>query len=283
LPSVRPRAVLQPFFHVLSRIPARYWLGLTATPERRNGLEDLIYHQLGSHHVTIESTGAGQLPTDGSDLLTPQPVLRLHPTGFRYTGDADPSAPGGMAEIYRTLIADEDRLDQIVHDILRAAEAGANILVLTTWVDHLNAIAERARAAGKNRHGFERGYQSPRTPPDRRGTRQPGSRFRAAVDRRHKLVHARGLRLPRTRHPFPGRSDHLQEPTGPVHRANHPPLPIEDHRNCARLLRRTHPRHRLIAEKARPGLPQDGVPRPTLTSVTTRSWGLSVRPIFFAL
>ena len=149
MPSVRPRAVLQPFFHVLSRIPARYWLGLTATPERRDGLEDLIYHQLGSHHVTIESTGAGQLPTDGSDLLTPQPVLRLHPTGFRYTGDADPSAPGGMAEIYRTLIADEDRLDQIVHDILRAAEAGANILVLTTWVDHLNAIAERARAAGK--------------------------------------------------------------------------------------------------------------------------------------
>ncbi len=137
------------FFHVLSRIPARYWLGLTATPERRDGLEDLIYHQLGSRHVTIESTGAGQLPTDGSDLLTPQPVLRLHPTEFRYTGDADPSAPGGMAEIYRTLIADEDRLDQIVHDVLRAAEAGANILVLTTWVDHLNAIAERVRAAGK--------------------------------------------------------------------------------------------------------------------------------------
>lgn len=137
------------FFHVLSRIPARYWLGLTATPERRDGLEGLIYHQLGSHHVTIESTGPGQLPTDGSDLLTPQPVLRLHPTGFRYTGDADPSAPGGMAEIYRTLIADEDRLDQIVDDVLRAAETGANILVLTTWVDHLNAIAERVRAAGK--------------------------------------------------------------------------------------------------------------------------------------
>ena len=37
------------FFHVLNRIPARYWLGLTATPERRDGLEDLIYHQLGSH------------------------------------------------------------------------------------------------------------------------------------------------------------------------------------------------------------------------------------------
>jgi superfamily II DNA or RNA helicase len=137
------------FFSVLGRIPARYWLGLTATPERRDGLEDLIYHQLGSHHVAIDHPGAGQLPVDGSDLLTPHPVLHVHPTGFRYSGDADPSAPGGMAEIYRTLVADPDRLNQIVDDIVAAAESGANILVLTTWVEHLNAIAERLRAAGK--------------------------------------------------------------------------------------------------------------------------------------
>jgi hypothetical protein len=63
------------FFHVLSRIPARYWLGLTATPERRDGLEDLVYHQLGSHHVTLESPGAGQLPTDDSDLISPTPFF----------------------------------------------------------------------------------------------------------------------------------------------------------------------------------------------------------------
>ena len=106
------------FFHVLNRIPARYWLGLTATPERRDGLEDLIYHQLGSHHVTLEGPAAGQLPSADTDLLAPHPVLHLHPTQFRYTGDADPSAPGGMAEIYRALIADEARLDQIIADVL---------------------------------------------------------------------------------------------------------------------------------------------------------------------
>ena len=54
-----------------------------------------------------------------------------------------------MAEIYRALIADEQRLDQIVQDILAAANGGANVLVLTTWVDHLSAIAYRLRAAGK--------------------------------------------------------------------------------------------------------------------------------------
>lgn len=136
------------FFHVINRIPAKYWLGLTATPERRDGLEDLIYHQLGSHHVTFEGPTAGQLPSADTDLLAPHPVLHLHPTQFRYAGQADPSAPGGMAEIYRALIADEARLEQIITDVLAAHATGANILVLTTWIDHLNAIAARLRAAG---------------------------------------------------------------------------------------------------------------------------------------
>ncbi|WP_264025401.1 DEAD/DEAH box helicase [Mycolicibacterium pyrenivorans] len=137
------------FFGVLSRIAARYWLGLTATPERRDGLEDLIYHQLGPHQVIIEPPTSGQLPVDDAALMTPHPVLHLHPTEFLYDGDADPTAPGGMAEIYRALVADHARLDQIVADVLTAAETGANILVLTTWLDHLNAIADRLRAAGK--------------------------------------------------------------------------------------------------------------------------------------
>jgi superfamily II DNA or RNA helicase len=137
------------FFGALSRIAARYWLGLTATPERRDGLEDLIYHQLGSHHLSIDQPATGQLPIDGSELMTPHPVLYLHPTEFQYSGDADPAAPGGMAEIYRTLIADQSRLDQIIADVSAASTTGANILVLTTWVDHLNAITERLGVAGK--------------------------------------------------------------------------------------------------------------------------------------
>jgi microcystin degradation protein MlrC len=47
------------------------------------------------------------------------------------------------------LVADEARLDQIVGDVLVASEARANILVLTTWVSHLNAITERLQSAGK--------------------------------------------------------------------------------------------------------------------------------------
>jgi superfamily II DNA or RNA helicase len=136
------------FFGVLNRIAAQYWLGLTATPERRDGLEDLIYHQLGPHHVVLDAPAAGQLPAAGMDSPAPHPVLHLHPTRFRYTGDADPTAPGAIAEIYRALVADQDRLEQIVTDVLRAHQSGANILVLTTWIAHLQAITQRVSAAG---------------------------------------------------------------------------------------------------------------------------------------
>ncbi|WP_405135596.1 TOTE conflict system archaeo-eukaryotic primase domain-containing protein [Nocardia sp. NBC_01388] len=135
------------FTDVLNQIPARYWLGLTATPYRRDQLDDLIYHQLGSRTHTIEAPTAGHLPTNG-DTPSPHRVLHVHPTRFEYVGDADPSQPGGIAEIYRALVADEDRLKQIVADVLDAHRAGANILILTTWVDHVNALAQHLVAAG---------------------------------------------------------------------------------------------------------------------------------------
>jgi superfamily II DNA or RNA helicase len=136
------------FFGVLNCIASRYWLGLTATPERRDGLEDLIYHQLGSHHVTLDAPAAGQLPAAAADMPAPHPILHVHLTRFRYTGDADPGAPGGIAEIYRALVADQDRLDQVVADVLTAHRSGANILVLTTWIGHLEQITRRLGEAG---------------------------------------------------------------------------------------------------------------------------------------
>ncbi|MQY20540.1 TOTE conflict system archaeo-eukaryotic primase domain-containing protein [Nocardia macrotermitis] len=135
------------FTDVLNQIPARYWLGLTATPYRRDQLDDLIYHQLGSHTHTIDAPAAGHLPAN-SDAPAPHRVLHVHPTRFEYDGDAAPSQPGGIAEIYRALVADKDRLKQIVTDVLDAHRTGANILVLTTWVDHVDALTEHLTAAG---------------------------------------------------------------------------------------------------------------------------------------
>jgi hypothetical protein len=48
----------------------------------------------------------------------------VHPTSFCYTGDADPSAPGGIAAVYRDLVADEARTRQVADDVTEALQRG---------------------------------------------------------------------------------------------------------------------------------------------------------------
>jgi hypothetical protein len=81
------------FEHAVKQTPARRWLGLTATPYRRDKLDDLIAMQVGPVRHTIALPGG----TAGQDTLPgtgrPDPMLYVHPTACRYDGDADPSAP----------------------------------------------------------------------------------------------------------------------------------------------------------------------------------------------
>lgn len=78
----------------------------------------------------------------------PAPVPRVHPTTFCYTGDADPSAPGGIAAIYRDLAADDTRTAQVTADICRALNRGRHCLVLTQRTAHLERLVAALRDAG---------------------------------------------------------------------------------------------------------------------------------------
>jgi superfamily II DNA or RNA helicase len=82
--------------------------------------------------------------------LAPLPVrvLRVHPTRFCYTGDADPSAPGGIAAIYKDLAADDIRTSQVAADVAEALARGRHCLVLTQWTAHLDKIARALRDNG---------------------------------------------------------------------------------------------------------------------------------------
>ncbi len=106
------------FEHAVRQIPARRWLGLTATPYRRDQLDDLIALQLGPVRHTMTQAPSGTLSPRPQAASPPAPVLRVHPTASRYTGDADPSAPGGIAAIYRDLAADQACNRQITTDVL---------------------------------------------------------------------------------------------------------------------------------------------------------------------
>jgi hypothetical protein len=119
------------FEHAVTQIPARRWLGLTATPYRRDKLDDLIALQVGPvrHTIAFPRAIAGQDTLLGTGR--PSPVLHVHPTAYRYDGDADPSRPGGMTAIYRHLAADEQRTRQVIADVLAALGKDRNCLVLT--------------------------------------------------------------------------------------------------------------------------------------------------------
>ena len=80
--------------------------------------------------------------------LRPRPVLHVHQTGFCYTGDVDPSAPGGIATVYRALVADQARTAQVVADVTAALGRGRHCLLLTQWTAHLEAFTDTLSAKG---------------------------------------------------------------------------------------------------------------------------------------
>jgi len=137
------------FEDVVRQIPARRWLGLTATPYRRDRLDDLIGLQLGPvrHTITSEVTPAGQLPVAGAEAR-PERRLVLHHTTYRYSGDTDPFAPGGIAAVYRDLVADDDRLALVIDDVLDAVRRGRHCLVLSQWTAHVDRFATELTARG---------------------------------------------------------------------------------------------------------------------------------------
>ena len=149
------------FEHAVRQIPARRWLGLTATPYRRDRLDDLIAWQVGParHTMLRAESGASSAAGSAAELLRldtraegagaqPAPVLRVHATSFCYTGDADPSAPGGIAAVYRDLVADEARTSQVTGDVVQALDQGRHCLVLTQWTAHVDRLAAALRKRG---------------------------------------------------------------------------------------------------------------------------------------
>lgn len=127
-------------------IPARRWLGLTATPYRRDGLDDLIGFQLGPVRHTIEHADPDTLEGAGSER--PRPVLVVHPTRFVLDEPVDFSVPGAIAGVQRELAEDEARNDQVLADVVEARGRGRHCLVLAKRVSHVDHLASALSARG---------------------------------------------------------------------------------------------------------------------------------------
>ncbi len=104
------------------------------------------------HTITFHLNQAGPptlaLPEDAQTYDRPAPVLCVHKTAYCYTGDADPSVPGGITAIYRDPAADDQRTRQVTADVAAALARGRNCLVLTNWTAHLQKLADSLRDMG---------------------------------------------------------------------------------------------------------------------------------------
>ena len=115
--------------------PSRRWLGLTATPYRRDGLEGLIAFQCGP--VRFEITNK-----DVADAVRRE--LIVHETQAQLTGVEDDS----IQAVFRALVTDDGRTEQICGDVHDALKARRACLVLTQRTDHIDAIVAQLAALG---------------------------------------------------------------------------------------------------------------------------------------
>lgn len=121
---------------VARRAKARFVTGLSATVNRKDGHQPIIFMQCGPvrHRVSAKS--------QASDRPFTHHVM-VRPTGFRATSVPDPDARLEFHQLYEALRVDERRNQLICSDVINAVNLGRSPLVLTERVEHLQCLAER--------------------------------------------------------------------------------------------------------------------------------------------
>lgn len=119
------------FQMVLGRLSARWRIGLTATPEREDGLGALLDFTLGPRLFEI---GYAELVAGGY-LQAPEVEPVFTSFTFDYRG------PDDLAACLGALVEDEARNHQIVELVAREAAAGHQVLVLSGRVEHCRRLA----------------------------------------------------------------------------------------------------------------------------------------------
>src|SRR5690606_32319018 len=121
------------FLDVLSRLPARYRLGLTATPHRSDGLRPLVEAAIGPVAYRMSDEGAG--------LITPKIIWVLTNTRCRIP-------PHRYADLLAAVLKDKER-NRLALSIVRAAVSrGGRVLALTSRVDHATEFAAHLQGMG---------------------------------------------------------------------------------------------------------------------------------------
>ncbi|MBX3198953.1 MAG: DEAD/DEAH box helicase [Labilithrix sp.] len=121
------------FERVLREVKARHVVGLTATPQRRDGHHPITEMQLGPVRFKVDAkTQAAARPFE-------------HRLIVRETNSRKPigGEKPGIQDLYAALARDEARNILILNDVVRALEEGRSPILLTERKDHLDYFASR--------------------------------------------------------------------------------------------------------------------------------------------
>jgi superfamily II DNA or RNA helicase len=163
------------FERVLSEVKARYVLGLTATPHRRDGHHPILEMQLGPIRFAVDPRSQAARRPFNHRLIVRESAFRLD--GSR--------ADAGIQVIYTALAEDEARNRLILDDVLHALEEGRSPILLTERRDHLEYFAEQLRGFVRHLVVLQGGMTA-------KERREIGAQLAAVPDGEERLVLATG-------------------------------------------------------------------------------------------
>jgi superfamily II DNA or RNA helicase len=122
------------FEQVMRQVKAKYVLGLTATPVRKDGHHPIIYMQCGPIRFNLPVRSQ----VDSSPF---EHRVKPRTTGVTWSREEAPT----IQELYGAIAVDAERNSQIVRDVARAIANGRSPLVLSGRTDHVEWLGARLR------------------------------------------------------------------------------------------------------------------------------------------
>jgi superfamily II DNA or RNA helicase len=124
---------------IIPKFSAAYRIGLSATPRRKDGAQDVFFHHIAP--VTYQAT------TESLRVKLRKVVTTTELRSISHGADVVPVDNLNSAQIVNQLCLDSFRTQAIVDDILQAVRVGRKIMVVSARLEHLREMSARCAQA----------------------------------------------------------------------------------------------------------------------------------------